>query len=285
MAKNSQCKNDSREASRVICPHKNASRIPFSSLKIDLSLIIYRTRLMLTTESSRTYLSSLWWVFDPALDICIYYLVLGVLFHRGGPGFVTNLIIGSSVIRFFTSSTAGSANLMQSNLAILTTLPIRKYIFPATYVASQLFKYLILLALVMVYVGFIQSVSIVQIAACIFYTIPYLTFTIGCACLVAGIAPFFPDFSLIYAKLMMILFWVSGIFFDPYTSVPPDLLSLFFMNPVAVFISLYKEALVNNQYPLDLILRAGVWSVIMPLLGLMLLKKFDKVYPRVVMQQ
>ena len=240
---------------------------------------------MLTTESSRTYLSSLWWILDPALDICIYYLVLGVLFNRGGPDFISNLIIGSSVIRFFTSGTCGSAGLMQANIGILATIPVKKFVFPATYTVSQLFKFLILLCLVVGYVALMYSISLPQVAAVILYTIPYLLFTLGGAFLVAGIAPFFPDFALVYSKLMMILFWVSGIFFDPAKSIPPEFLSLFYVNPVAVFISLYREALLHNSYPVDLLLRAGFWAIITPAAGLLLLRYFEKVYPRVVMQQ
>jgi ABC-type polysaccharide/polyol phosphate export permease len=240
---------------------------------------------MLTTESSRTYLSSLWWILDPAMDICIYYLVLGVLFNRGGLDFISNLIIGSSVIRFFTSGTAGSAGIFRANINILETIPIKKFIFPATYTVSQLFKYCILLGLVVTYTAIMYSITPQQIAAVSLYTIPYFLFTMGGAFLVAGIAPFFPDFALVYTKLMMILFWVSGIFFDPAKAVPPEFLSLFYMNPVAVFISLYREALLHNSYPIDLMIRAGIWTIATPAAGLLLLKHFEKVYPRVVMQQ
>ena len=53
---------------------KNTPWLPFLLIKV---------RANLTSEMSRTYLSYLWWVVEPALFIAVLYLVFGLMLRRG----------------------------------------------------------------------------------------------------------------------------------------------------------------------------------------------------------
>ena len=74
-----------------------------------LELVWYKAYADLRAEAARAYLGVLWWVLEPLLYICVFYVVFGILLDRGGQGFVSFMLCGLVVWRWFSSHDCGSA--------------------------------------------------------------------------------------------------------------------------------------------------------------------------------
>jgi|GEM_PF-3707691 len=47
-------------------------------------ILLYNTQCRIRDESARNYLGFLWWIIEPAINLSIYYVFIGLLLGRGG---------------------------------------------------------------------------------------------------------------------------------------------------------------------------------------------------------
>ena len=87
-------------------------------------LVFTKVAANLQTETSRDYLSYLWWVIEPILHMLVYYLVFSFLLSRGTEDYVVFLLTG--LIPFFWRSICYSG---KSQIIQLLLLHIKKNFF------------------------------------------------------------------------------------------------------------------------------------------------------------
>lgn len=253
--------------------------------RVDFDIVLYRAKMSLLSEVGRTYLSFLWWLFDPLLDLVLYYTVIGVILQRGGPGFVLDLLVGILLMRWFATATNGSVDQLASNLSLMSMIKLPKYIFPLTAVAVNTTKF------IMVYILFLAGTVLAGHSPNLTYfaiiplLIIQLLFIIGSAFIVSGITPFFPDFTMIYGKLTMIIFWTSGVFFKAEDLLHGKLLTIFYLNPLAVFIKFQRDIINGHGLDWGFFIYTVVFSMVVLIVGFVFLGHFDKEYPRMVLQR
>ncbi|MEG6505684.1 ABC transporter permease [Nitratidesulfovibrio sp. 1201_IL3209] len=253
--------------------------------KQHIDIIAYRAKSLLTTEGSRNYLSFLWWIIDPLMELCIFYVVFGLILRRGGPEFVAELLTGIFIIRLFISATSAAPNLLIHSEHVLLSVAIPKYIFPAAHTLTCCFKFFLLLLLLYVFLVLLGSPPHASNLWILPLTIAYMTFTLGVAMLLAGLTPFVPDIAMLYPKIIMVLYWSSGVFFKPADYIPTSYLPLFYVNPVAGFITAYRDCMLHATIDLKLVGYLVVVSMLSLLVGYSFLSRFDKEFPRIVAQR
>jgi lipopolysaccharide transport system permease protein len=100
--------------------------------------------------------------------------------------------------------------------------------------------------------------------------------------LLAAIMPFFPDLRVILDNILMMLLFISGIFFD-IAGLPPVVGRYLMLNPMAALITMYRKLLLDGLPPdwhqLFLVI---LFSLIVLSLALWLFRRFDRVYPKIV---
>jgi len=79
-----------------------------NQFRIVARYVYYRVKSELTAETARTYLSYVWWLLEPILTIAVFYVVFGMLFERGGEGFVSFLLLGVTAWFWFQHSISKS---------------------------------------------------------------------------------------------------------------------------------------------------------------------------------
>ncbi|MDR2893479.1 MAG: ABC transporter permease [Deltaproteobacteria bacterium] len=250
--------------------------------KQHLGIILYRARITLAAENSRTYLSFLWWIIDPLLELCIFYFVFGLILQRGGPGFITELLTGIVGVRLFIVATNASPSLLLHNRAALLAINLPKYIFPAVHTVTCFFKFLFLLAFLccgLLVMGVSPQPTALMLVP---ITLIYVLFTLGVCMLLCGITPFVPDFAMLYPKISMLLYWSSGVFFRPEAFLPERYLVWFYANPIASFIAAYRECLLHGTVNPTRLAYLFAISIFLLLLGYAFLAVCDKQFPRLV---
>jgi lipopolysaccharide transport system permease protein len=109
-----------------------------------------------------------------------------------------------------------------------------------------------------------------------------LFFIVAVACLFAAIMPFFPDLRVILENGMLMIFFLSGIFFDM-TKLPESVQTYLWLNPMAVIINTYRKILLKGMLPdWHQLLFVLSFSFVILLLALYLYHRFDRIYPKII---
>ena len=112
-----------------------------------------------------------------------------------------------------------------------------------------------------------------------------LLFVSSLAVLFSALVPFLPDMKFIVGTFVTLMMFASGIFYDPMQFLKPEHKELFFLNPLASAISMYRKVLMENTLPDWAYLGAMAGACLVALFAaILLLRLFDSRYPRLVLQ-
>lgn len=247
-----------------------------------LELIHYRALGELKMELSRLYLGLLWWVFEPLLYMVAFYIVFDLLFQRGGEGFIGFLLCGLVPWKWFNNAISYASNSLIANAGLIQQVYVPKIIFPAIVVVTGFYKFLVVLLLLM---GFLWIYGYPPNAAWIALPLVILvnfTLVLGGASLVAFIVPFLPDVKMVLGNVLVLLMFLSGIFYD-ITQLSTQQQAWFELNPIAGLFTLYRTVLLDAQWPLwgDLF-GLGLLGLVLFVVSFILFRRYDRVLPSVI---
>ncbi|WP_427916732.1 ABC transporter permease, partial [Vibrio eleionomae] len=123
----------------------------FFPTKREFDIIRYKAKLSLLSEASSTYLSYLWWIFEPMISLGIYYIVFGLIFHRGTEDFIPFLLIGLVSWQWFSQTIEHCANSINGNVAIISNVKFRKLILPSVNIIIDTVKFTIVFCILLVF--------------------------------------------------------------------------------------------------------------------------------------
>jgi len=248
-----------------------------------IELVRYRVIAELRTEMARAYLGLMWWVLEPLLYMAVFYFVFGVLFQRGGPGFVPILLCGLVAWRWFDSTVRAGSVAIESNKVLIQQAYVPKWVFPLVMALTNTAKFLVVFALLL---GFLLVYGISPAASWI--SLPVVLaiqfgLVLGVGSLAAMAVPFVPDLKVLINNGLTLLMFLSGVFFR-ISDVPPSVQPFFLANPMAALIDAYRTILIHGAWPdwVALLLVALVSAGL--LLGASLgLRRFDRIYPKLML--
>lgn len=247
-----------------------------------LDLIIYKAWADLRSEARRYYISYLWWILDPLLEMAVFYIVFGVFRKSSIPDFVPFLLIGVTIWKWFTTTVQHGATSIVNSKGVIQQVDLPKVIFPVIVVFTDTFKFCIVFLILTIYL-FCYGFGISQ--AYLFLPLILLCqllLIFAVSFLFALIIPFYPDAMYFIRNLLRLGMFLSGIFFAG-QNLTPGHQFWFYLNPMAVIIESYRDVLMYSSCP-DL-LRLS-WVCLGSLLGVKVsmdvIRKYDKFYARVL---
>lgn len=250
-------------------------------LRIIIELILYKSYAEIKTDASRSYLGLIWWVIEPVIYLCAFYILFVLVLHRGGPDFVPLFLCGVVVWKWFASSVQGGSQSIRTYQGLSQQVYVPKYVFPVIVVMACTTRFIpvfIILTLFLLFYGipaqhtWMAIPLIVLIQFCLILSLAFLT---------GAITPFLPDLKVAIDNGMQILFFISGIFFN-INEVHEPLKSYLFLNPMAGIINEYRNVMIRGLWP-DMS-RLGyvlLFSVLAGSIGLAILKIMDRRYGKV----
>lgn len=245
-------------------------------------LVLQKTWSGLKAEASRGYLGVLWWVLEPIMYMAVFYVVFVHLFKRGDESYISFLLVGLTVWKLFNATVNTGANSLIANLGLMNQVYVPKIVFPLTVAAINTFKFLIILSLLILFLLFTSAQPSMAWLLLPIIIGTQIFLIIAVASFFSSIMPFFPDLKLILDNVLMMLFFLSGIFFDM-TKMSPDTQQILMLNPMAVVIVMYRNLLLKGLPPQwHHILYVIFFSSISFLLALRILGRFDQVYPKII---
>lgn len=252
-------------------------------VKHAIMIVIYKSIADLKTESSRYFMSFLWWIIDPLIYFVVLYILFSGGFRGGGQGaeYGVYLIIGLGVYRWFQSTVMSSMLSITSNNSLSQQIYIPKWSFPLNVLLVNSVKFAVIFAMVLTFVllsGYPVTLPYVMLPVVILLE-ALLIF--GLSLLLAGLLPVIPDAQFAVGNVMMALFFLSGVFNDVST-LSENMLRLFYWNPVAAIIKAYRDILIYGLWPDWMhLLRVFIMGGLLLWYSLSFVNRMDKTFPKI----
>lgn len=246
--------------------------------------MVYAAHTDLKAEVADSYLNRLWWLLEPFFNMIVYVIVFGNVMGNSVENYATFIFSALLMWNFFSKTINYSVKLVRNNKDIITKVYIPKFIILLSNMILNLFKLLFSMIVLVV----MMVVFRVEIGFNLLWILPayavmlLLAFGVGMIFLHFGV--YVDDLSYAVGILLNMLMFLSGIFYDPMTTLPAPLNSLMMcLNPVAVVIDTMRNALLyNNASNLPVL---GMWflvSVILCFVGVHTVYKNENSYVKIV---
>ena len=214
----------------------------------------------------------------------IFFVVFKIILSRGGPDYFQFLLIGLIVWQWFGNTVNHCGNSIVGAKSLIGQVSIPNIIFPTVIIVTDSFKTLlntIILFIILFLTGFLPNTA--------YYALPFVIFTqflmiLAVGYSLAAIVPFFLDLRILISLGLRMMWFLSGVFFDP-RQLPEAKQRLFFMNPMARIINEYRNILMYKQFPEFIPL---IWISIISFVAIIMasiwFNKKNTTYAKLIMQ-
>ena len=184
--------------------------------------------------------------------------------------------------KWFASAMNRGSIAILSNTGLIKQVYLPKFVFPGAALLTSTVKFLFIFVLLLIFLCFYGlSPNTAWLALPAILTTQFL-FNMACCTLASIVVPFFPDIKILIDNGMMVLFFMSGIFFSA-TTIPENLRGCFMLNPMFALIESYRSILLQGRWPSwNTLLLILLSSIVCILLALLLMRKLDRLFPKVL---
>ena len=253
-------------------------------IKEYLYLCRYMARTGLKAEVANSYLNWVWWVLEPFASMLVYYFVFSHVLGRGQQYYLAFVYTGTLIWSYYDRCLLYAVQAVRLNRDIVTKTYIPK---PMLIISNMLFNGFKML----ISVGILIVVLICQkvvITPYILYVIPVIIIlqfiTFGSGLILMHFGVFVDDLAHAMRIGMMILFYITGVFYD-LRSILPGVWGeiLVRVNPIAAVIDNVRACLLYGHAPdaFTMIAWLGI-SLIFCLIGLKLTYTHENTYVKVI---
>jgi lipopolysaccharide transport system permease protein len=202
----------------------------------------------LRTENAGTVFGFLWWILDPLLLMLTYYVLVAVVFDRGGPDFLIFLLTGIVAWQLFSkASQRAVANTIKKERSI-QQVDFPKSVLPLASVAGETIKFgFAFLVLLVVAIPFGILPSAYALLAVPIVAIQ-LVFTLGVAFFLSALNFFLRDTTKLLDYTFRIWFFLSPTLYAV-SAVPERFRSIYELNPFATLLPAFRAVVMEHTFP------------------------------------
>ena len=217
-----------------------------------------------------------WALFKPVMELCIFYIVFKVIMGTDVPAFASYLFIGLIFWIFFTESSGGTIQILQTKKYLYEYSNMNKIEIYLSQLLSNSIGFFFNITMFFLFYLFLEpEASSVGINS--LYLVPLFInlfiLSLGFSLVLSTIFIVAKDISQIWQIFVSFLFFLSPIFYklDVFRKSLP---TIDYANPVAGLIINARRAVLQNQPPeWDLFLFNFVYGLLFLFLGILLLNK------------
>jgi ABC-type polysaccharide/polyol phosphate export permease len=235
----------------------------------------------LKRQNKNSVLGYLWWLLDPILLTCVFYVVVAVLFRRGegNQPYILFLIIGLLSWKAFSDSVGQSVNSIRGQASIIKSIGFPKAVLTLSLVLSNtinfLFALVVIVAMGLWYGGEYDTWPNVYYLMLPVVIGLQVLFTAGVAFVVSALGLLFQDTGNIVSHLLRIWYFMSPGLYG-IDLVPEKYQAIYRLNPFCELMTSYRDILMKGRMPdwydLGYALAVGLLSC---LVGYYLFKRYE----------
>lgn len=197
---------------------------------------------------NRSILGVGWSLLAPLAQLGVLSFVFRVVLPIHVPNYTTFLFSGLLPWTWFQSSLFAATTAARQNKDLVQQVGFPVAVFPVIAVASQFIHMLMALPILVFFLWLDGTpVSSALVFLPIIVSLQF-SMTLGLAYFVAPLQAIFHDTEHILRITLMLLFYMSAIFYDP-ASVPTKYSLLFELNPMVYLITAYRTVLLQAELP------------------------------------
>jgi teichoic acid transport system permease protein len=229
-----------------------------------------------TARNIATYtgsrLGQVWQVLTPLLNAIVYFLLFGLLLKasRGVENYVAFLVTGVFVFTFTQRSVQNGAKSISGSLSLIRALHFPRACLPLSYTLVELQQLLVSMLVLLVIVLLTgEPISWAWLTLVGALALQML-FNIGLSLAMARIGARIQDVNQLLPFLTRTWLYISGVFFsiEHFTQGAPEAVRvLLSVNPAAVYIDLFREALLQEHNPIPYAWWLGLGWALVALVG------------------
>ncbi len=246
--------------------------------------MLYSAKAQLKNEVAGSFLNWLWWILDPLLFMLVYTFVYSIVFGRSQDYLCAFIFLGYCSWEFFNRSVKQSVKLVKKYKSVLSKVYLPKFILIISSMLVNGFKMLISLGIVVI----TMAVYRIPPSLTMLWAIPFLLLlfllTFGFSCWLLHFGVFFEDLANIVNVVLRLLFYMSGIFYNPEQQLTGIVrYCMIRLNPTCYIITQLRNTVLYAQTPLWhwLILWAVIGAAVSAC-GVALIYRYERRYVKSV---
>ena len=198
----------------------------------------------------RSYFGIIWSLIEPVMTTIVLVIVFGTLFNNKRQDYPLYIITGRLIYTFFSNSTRAACLSIRKNAAMIRKVYVPKYFYP---LAAGLFNFIIFLIslLVLIPVGIYTKT---MPTARIWHILPALAYLIilcvGVGMILATMNTFFRDTEYLWNVVMLIIMYMSAIFYYPERLLASGYAWILRYNPLFCIIDLFRSGMLGYAAPM-----------------------------------
>lgn len=226
----------------------------------------------------KSVLGVLWSMLSPLLTMIVVTIVFSTLFKRQIPFYPAYLLAGNMMFSFVLDGAQSSMNSMITNAAFVKKMKVPKYIFC---VSSVILHFIIMLfstipfILVSFCIGVPFSPYIFLIPVPMMYA---FIFTLGLGMMLCAYGTYLRDLNHLYGVIRRIWLYFTPLFY-PIDIIPAQFRFIWELNPIYIFISIYRDLAIYGVMPSEkMLIIATCYSLLTLMLGILTFREKEDTF-------
>lgn len=255
----------------------------YNALKVELLdawrfryVVVSFVQSKLKQRYRRSFLGFLWTILAPLSHYAIIGFVMSHIGRADIPNYFVYMFTGSVFFSVFANIMNGAPGYLIGNEHFIKKIYLPKVIFVFNSIFLEFTNFLLTSSALLILGIFTQSIEYSN--ALLFLPIPlFFTFLMltGLSAFISVIAVYFRDLIHIIPAVMQAAFFLTPILYTP-ESLPPGIRQYIYWNPIYYVIECFRIPIVSGRLPNYIYVLGLIFlSIIIGLLGLIVLKKYD----------
>jgi len=196
----------------------------------------------------RSFLGVAWSLLVPLAQLAILRFVFGTILNQQQPHFTTFLFTGLLPWAWFQASLLANAITMSQNKDLLRVVGFPAGVLPVIAVTSQFIHFVLALPILFFFAWLDGCPLSPAVGALPLVLIVQFIVTLSLSYFVAPIQLLFHDTEHLLRIVLMLLFYLSPIFYDA-AAVPPQFAFAYQMNPLVPLLGAYRSIFIDGTFP------------------------------------
>lgn len=228
------------------------------------------------SKYKRTVLGMLWSVLSPLFTLFVMKMVFTQIFGRTTPHYTIYLFCGNLLFSYYKESTSNGMQALVNNASIFTKVNVPKYAFLLSKNVSSFINFCLTLIVFFIFVALDGLAFTPRFFMLLYPIMCLIVFNIGMGLILSALYVFFRDMHYLYDIFTLLQMYLSAIFYT-LDSYPRNVRALFNINPLYVYISYFRDIVINGVVPpLWLHTLAAGYAAVALLTGAFFYRKYNR---------